>query len=1098
MRILLPLTALALALCGAWNPACADAASDADDAVRTNKLERWNAWRRDLKIDYSDSSKDLEPPLTGRIAKPLALTIGGRPNAEVVCSANGDPHGVIRFAAQELTNWLEKISGAVLPVLDAPGGAPVKIFLNSPAAAKTYAKDVKFLAASSGDDEGVDGFFVRTEGSDIYIGGAVPKGVLNGVYRFLENNTTIIWARPQNDYGTVYDRNPDVKAVWADAVEKPKSRYRAWVANVDALYMTRNLVNAGHLTPEQGNLFSILAGSVLTGTGFETPEFCCLVGGKRIYMEYYQSQACLMHPGAFEYVLSNMCAKIEAARAQGADPKGIAWHVADNYQVCTCEDCTAPIRLPDGTVLTSNKQSSRGGMAESERVYRSTQYYMMANRLVRALNEKYPGMYLETLAYFFAETAPKVPLDEHILTQFAPLYSHGDFRNPIYAPSNEQVYRNLLSLEARGGKRALYEYYYFYPVAESFREDLLEYRRHGVIIPGSEWVMDMPGLDTATWRANGGRLGWDSHGADIWVMSRLMWDTGADAWRLRKYYFRRVFHEAAPEVEKFYGRVVADSYSGEGRRHEYDEWTIVREGLFLEGRGAAMKRELHAAMAKIRNPLARINYGRFLSRYDMEYEIYRRNGHPAADPFRNTMLYRAWDMNWRGPRGGVGHTTSVETREGHIEDVVMFQFPGAHFARGDKHPMTVEIDIPALRLPAGGVLAGRIRTLVPAADGKTVPLFGVGNGREPAFADAAACYRTLPDGETAFRIPVRSLAPALAGEVTRYYVSLPAAAVPATGTATFMFYDLRLLSDGVEPAAAPVAPGFWTDEGNYSTAWYTRRAPGRKAFTLRTAADLAGLAAIVNGTAAGVAWTNFAGCTVTLGAPVDLSAHRWTPIGGLLPYRRANGILKTDTLFFAGTFDGAGKKISGFNLAYDATTDDADTYPVPRATEGYCGLFGVVVGPVRNVKLEQARLVIDCPLPGNLRVKAGLLAGAAFWGPDGLRPSFSNCQVTGTMTTRARISWGSYTGGLCGFAVGPDGTGCAAFVNCSFDGAITNFTGTVAGVCPTPVRQLEKCRVTGQIENHGLKPGYGLVERLPKDATNNLLTVRSSGLDPGK
>ena len=47
---------------------------------------------------------------------------------------------------------------------------------------------------------------------------------------------------------------------------------------------------------------------------------------------------------------------------------------------------------------------------------------------------------------------------------------------------------------------------------------------------------------------------------------------------------------------------------------------------------------------------------------------------------------------------------------------------------------------------------------------------------------------------------------------------------------------------------APTTTGSWTDDGSYEIDWYTNN-PSATEFELEDAADLAGLAAIVNGTA---------------------------------------------------------------------------------------------------------------------------------------------------------------------------------------------------------------------------------------------------------
>ena len=53
--------------------------------------------------------------------------------------------------------------------------------------------------------------------------------------------------------------------------------------------------------------------------------------------------------------------------------------------------------------------------------------------------------------------------------------------------------------------------------------------------------------------------------------------------------------------------------------------------------------------------------------------------------------------------------------------------------------------------------------------------------------------------------------------------------------------------EGWEDISVHETSGEWTSEGNYDVSWYTSAGEGKTAFTLENAADLAGLAVIVNG-----------------------------------------------------------------------------------------------------------------------------------------------------------------------------------------------------------------------------------------------------------
>ncbi len=106
------------------------------------------------------------------------------------------------------------------------------------------------------------------------------------------------------------------------------------------------------------------------------------------------------------------------------------------------------------------------------------------------------------------------------------------------------------------------------------------------------------------------------------------------------------------------------------------------------------------------------------------------------------------------------------------------------------------------------------------------------------------------------------------------------------------------------------------DGKDVNTDWYTKAEDGTgtadKPYEINTAAQLAGLAQLVNG------GTNFSGKTIKLAADIDLNNQAWTPIGN------ENGF--DAELAFSGTFNGDGYTVSGLNVP--------DTY--------FPGLFGQI------------------------------------------------------------------------------------------------------------------------------------------------------------
>lgn len=191
-------------------------------------------------------------------------------------------------------------------------------------------------------------------------------------------------------------------------------------------------------------------------------------------------------------------------------------------------------------------------------------------------------------------------------------------------------------------------------------------------------------------------------------------------------------------------------------------------------------------------------------------------------------------------------------------------------------------------------------------------------------------------------------------------------------------------------------PEYDKDALAIDVSWYD---PAKTEYVLNTAAELRGLAAIVNGTAPAdatvyslrstTAADSFTGKTVKLGADVDLKNAPWTPIGN---WDNA----------FEGTFDGQGYTIS--NLYINAPTGEG------------VGLFGVAQNAaIKGINVHNVDIV------GYSMVAT--IAGSPYSGC-----TVSDCHVTGKISLTA--DW-AYVGGVVGYgytkvencSVIADGTG---------------------------------------------------------------------------
>lgn len=168
-------------------------------------------------------------------------------------------------------------------------------------------------------------------------------------------------------------------------------------------------------------------------------------------------------------------------------------------------------------------------------------------------------------------------------------------------------------------------------------------------------------------------------------------------------------------------------------------------------------------------------------------------------------------------------------------------------------------------------------------------------------------------------------------------------------------------------------------DGTTDTSWYNYEQT--TTFEISTAAQLAGLAALVNGTAKDtegnpIAAVNFSGKTIKLTADIDLGNQVWTPIG--------NG---DNSFAFFGTFDGDGYTISGLN--------------VPDANAP--GLFGCIFGTVQNLIVKGSVTVGDEADGGDYGEAGGVVCDN--------NGTVQNCGFYGSVNDEIGLDAGGVAGG---------------------------------------------------------------------------------------
>jgi len=238
---------------------------------------------------------------------------------------------------------------------------------------------------------------------------------------------------------------------------------------------------------------------------------------------------------------------------------------------------------------------------------------------------------------------------------------------------------------------------------------------------------------------------------------------------------------------------------------------------------------------------------------------------------------------------------------------------------------------------------------------------------------------------------------------------------------------------------APVPPG------TPDTRWYETNSRA-SVFTISTADELAGLAAIVNGTWGGnPASDDFADKTINLAADIDLSRYgNWVPIGNFAGEADKG---------FKGRFDGRGYVIRNLSIY--------------RPFADFQGLFGIVhFGRVVVLGLENVNIA------GGSRV--GAVAGRVT-----AHSSVINCYSTGT------VSGADVVGGLIG------DVGVYSNVGHCYSSAAVNGMSKVGGVAGVVTRsQLANCYSAGAVR------GTEMVGGVAAEASNWSAMRNCAALNP--
>ena len=595
---------------------------------RFDEPARYAKWLKrvaDYRPDYSDSSAYLEPPEEGRLGmfSKVRLAKGGVAQAEIVVDVSDDirlenfysgerlkqqeimqtrghEFYQARAAAYELQKWLGELTGgADFPVVSAPTDADnAKIYLGAGFAKRHFPEDLAKLAAN----RAVDGFAVRVKDGDIYIFGTHPMGTMNGVHAFVENNSDLIWAMADDPDGTLFTVDPDLTAVWGDALELPAFIVRGWQGG-SGDWRRRNRSNF----PTGGGYdwsAKVQYGFALAGGHYLSPQYYdrsegmqadfnpVFHGERQKTWQPSRTLCCLANPEFPRHAFSCLPC-VQEMRASGQ--YNCVYGTDDNFGVCECETCTAPIRTTDGRMLTPDVDFQ---------AYYSAWLYTYLNKMDDAIQKEVPGYMTSTYAYFFAATYPPIKVNKTISPLLCAYYRKA-YNQPIYAPANQDWWKIYKDWAKHTNQLYLYDYYGLSmndtPIAEVYQEDLKAQRSIGFLRSSTEGF---------------GMNQYCGCGDDRWCMARIAWNPDQDVEELHRRFNRRAYREAAPWIDRYRGTIRRNWYKNFRMSEHLDEGHESFSMIRALGLDAELRGYLAEAQKAVKNPHSKVLVDRLVADYD--------------------------------------------------------------------------------------------------------------------------------------------------------------------------------------------------------------------------------------------------------------------------------------------------------------------------------------------------------------------------------------------------------------------------------------------------------------------------------------------------
>jgi len=446
----------------------------------------------------------------------LVLANGGKANYVIFCDQGEGP--VVRFAAEEMSTYLGKISGAAFSLTNDTTAELHRIVVgrDNPLAL-LHAEE---LALDSVRD---DGFRIMNIGGDIFITGVIPRGTLYGVYHFLDLYLGVRWFSP--DFEVVPSRD-SLGVQVGDDLQNPDFRYREMFNHDtdDPYYRQRNRLNGSRM--HRSPLYNSYPAGLNTWSHYckeGPPE---LNDGGHNFNKVVSSSSC--HSGGQLMMMSSTCREEAATtfKEAYADWGDKFWYgFSQNDNGWSPDDASRSFAAAHGDVL-------------------SAPLLDMVIDVADRVRETYPGARFATSAYQWSFPAPEgMTVPDYVMVELAPI--EANFGYSYDEPENAEIDTEQRKWNSIARNLTIWDY------ITNFQNYLQPLPR---VYPMCRNIQYYAALENV--RGYMGEGAYSTAGAELadlrtWVASRLLWNARQDPKALVREFISGYYGPAAYYIQQY-------------------------------------------------------------------------------------------------------------------------------------------------------------------------------------------------------------------------------------------------------------------------------------------------------------------------------------------------------------------------------------------------------------------------------------------------------------------------------------------------------------------------------------------------------------------